>query len=124
MEIHIEFEGCDPLFEAINAAPFSDAFKASFIDEILTTPGLRFGATGIQGLFDGRDVTAGQTGDLLVHAQLSRTGEAMAAAIRALTVGSGEKGCHLDTPLYQSGSAAISEKVAPLALVQQKARHD
>jgi hypothetical protein len=120
MKIHIEFDGCDLLFEAINAAPFSDAFKASFIDEILTTPGLRFGGAGIQGLFDGRDMTTGETGDLLVHARLSRTGEAMAAAIRALTVSSGEKRCHLDTPLYQG----CGSKVTPLALVQQETSHD
>ena len=101
MEIHIEFEGCDPLFEAINAAPFSDGFKASFISEILTSPGLRFGGSGINGLFDGTDMTTSdtETGDLFVHARLSGSGELMAAALRALTDSSAEKGRHPVVPL-------------------------
>jgi hypothetical protein len=96
MEIHIEFAGCDPLFDAINSAPFSEGFKASFIDEILTSPGLRFCSTGVNGLFDGSDMATSETGDLHVQARLSRTGELMVTALRALTCSSSEKSGHSD----------------------------
>jgi hypothetical protein len=99
MEIHIEFEGFDPLFDAINSAPLSDTFKASFINEILTAPRLRFCSTGVNGLFDGSDMTTTETGDLHVQARLSRTGELMVTALRALTCSSGEKSGHSDDPL-------------------------
>ena len=51
MRIFIEDNETAPLFEAIETAPFSPAFKAAFIDEILSAPGLRFGAAGILGFF-------------------------------------------------------------------------
>jgi hypothetical protein len=74
MRIHIDGELAEPFFEAINDAPFSDAFKASFINEVLTTPGLRFGASGILGFFDGADITAidGFTDEFVTRARLSR----------------------------------------------------
>jgi hypothetical protein len=96
MEIHIEFEGCDPLFDAINSAPFSDTFKGSFIDEILTAPRFRFCSTGVNGLFDGSDMATSETGDLNVQTRLSRTGELMVTALRALTCSSSEKSGHSD----------------------------
>jgi hypothetical protein len=86
MQIHIDGEGAQSLFDTIEAAPFSEGFRRSFIDEILTAPGLRFGAPGVQGLFDGSNMTTVETGDLTVHARLSRAGELMVAAIRALTL--------------------------------------
>ena len=85
MEIHVDGEGAQALFDAIEAAPFSPEFRKSFIDEILTAPGLRFGCPGVKGFFDCADMTADQTGDWTVRSRLSPVGERMVAALRALT---------------------------------------
>ena len=124
MEIHIEAKGCDPLFDAINSGPFSDKFKASFINEILTTTGLRFGGAGILGFFDGSDIVATGTGDYITRARLSRAGELMVAALRALSGASEVQSRHRDHPFKTSSqdrsAKTNTEKVAPLALVQQE----
>lgn len=98
MEIHSGFEYCDPLFLAIKASPFSETFKALFIDEILTTPGLWFGSASVNGIFDCSDIATSETGNLLVKVRLSRFGELMTSAFLALSCATEEKGGHLDTP--------------------------
>jgi hypothetical protein len=86
--IHIEGDGAEPLFEAINASRFSASFKRAYIDEILTTPTLRFGGPGFEGLFESAGMTATEAGNFLVHVRASRTGELMISALPALGVGS------------------------------------
>jgi hypothetical protein len=53
----------------------------SFIDEISTAPRFRFFFTGIDGLFDGSDMTASETGDLLVRSHVGWTRKLMVAAL-------------------------------------------
>jgi hypothetical protein len=99
MQIFIDGEGAEPLFDAIKAAPFSSAFKQSFIDEILTTPGLRFGALGILGFFDGAGIVALGTGDYRSLTKLSRAGELMTAALRALRCSTEDEGVQSTGPV-------------------------
>ena len=104
MQIFIDGEGAEPLFDAIKAAPFSDSFKQLFIDEILTAPGLRFGAFGILGLFDGSDIAALETGDFVTRTKLSRAGELMTSALRALRCGTEDERSHPRLPLSLCGA--------------------
>jgi|HubBroStandDraft_1064217.scaffolds.fasta_scaffold1500516_2 hypothetical protein len=86
MQIHIDGELAEPFFTAINEAPFSEEFKKLFINEVLTAPGLRFGASGILGFFDGSDISAigGSADQFVTRARISGPGELMIAALRAL----------------------------------------
>jgi hypothetical protein len=99
LQIFIDGEGAEPLFDAIKEAPFSPAFKQLFIDEILTAPGLRFGARGILGFFDGAGMEALGTGDYVSFTKLSRAGELMAAALRALRCAAEDESGHTKAPV-------------------------
>jgi len=85
MEIHSDYEEVEPLFDAIRSAPFSDSFQQLFINEILTSPGLRFGNASVKGVFACSQMTTTEAGNLLVRVRLSREGEVMVSALRALS---------------------------------------
>jgi hypothetical protein len=84
VQIFIDGEGAEPLFQAILAAPFSERFKQSFINEILTAPGPRGGLLCCLGLFNSAGIEALPTSDHVTRTKLSRSGELMIAALRAL----------------------------------------
>ena len=51
---------------------------------VLGTHWLRFGPSSVEGLFDGADIAAFETGDIRVEVRLSRNSEIMTAALLAL----------------------------------------
>lgn len=113
MEIHIDGELAEPFFDAIKEAPFSESFKVAFIDEVLTTTGLRFGRPGFIGFFDGSDMITLETGDLSVRARPSRAGELMMAALRALSTPTKDESSHLDTSPICGVSPSSAGSAAP-----------
>ena len=113
----MEDAGANRLSDAIEAAPFSPSFKAAFINEVLASSRLRWGIPGVQGFFDGTNVTALETGDFLFKIDCSPVGKLMIAALRALTIGTVDEG-HGDTLLpkiditedmIRAGAQALSD---------------
>jgi len=111
MQMFIDGEGAEPLFDAIKAAPFSPEFAQSFIDEILTAPWLRFGGPGFEGFFDCRDMAAlgGEASDLLVRVRLGRAGKLMISALRALTSSPEEERGHATSPVEATACESGAE---------------
>jgi hypothetical protein len=88
----------------------------------LTIPRFRFCFTGIDGLFDGSDMTTSETGDLLVRSHVRWTRKLMVAALRAFTCSSGEKSSHLHKPIYRGDRCTSKRGIRHKASQRSPAR--